>query len=143
MEESVPIPIPIANQKIELFLLAWTTTNFGKLQRSSAQIISFVVSEKLNKVHRVCFSIEPLSLIWLHNNTHVNPNSHNHPSPKIPACSLNLSQRKRERISVILTRRQSSFSIIFPRSEVIWSYFTISTDNICIIYITTVQGKIS
>ena len=63
MEESVPIPIPIANQKIELFLLALTTTNFGKLQRSSAQIISFVVSEKLNKVHRVCFSIEPLSLI--------------------------------------------------------------------------------
>ena len=120
---------------MELFLLAWTTTNFGKLQRSSAQIISFVVSEKLNKVHIVCFSIKPLSLI--------NPNSHTHPSPKIPACSLNLSQRKRERISVILTRWQSSFSIIFPWSEVIWSYFTISTDNICIIYITTVQGKIS
>lgn len=51
MEESVPIPIPIpiANQKIELFLLAWTTTNFGKLQRSSAQIISFVVSEKIKQ----------------------------------------------------------------------------------------------
>ena len=67
MEESVPIPIPIpipiANQKIESFLIAWTKTNFGKLQGSSAEIISFVVSEKLNKVCRVCFSIKPLSLI--------------------------------------------------------------------------------
>ena len=60
MEESVPIPIPIANEKIESFLLAWMTTNFGKLQGSSAEIISFVVSKKIKQsVQSMLFNKAP------------------------------------------------------------------------------------